>query len=465
MDDVLARLVDEAEKLGASYSEARFQDLATTLVTVENGLLKAYESDRMRGVGVRVLIDGAWGFSSSSEVKLSQLRKDVRHAIKIAKSSRKKSLNVGVGIGKSIEDNASVRVKIDPGGVTPEESMKVSIEANKAAMISDRIKNSVTRLGTYVDRRVFVNSERSRVQVCSSMVGLAQLSVAVSGGRMERVMDNESRCAGFEFIREKDWGHFCREISELAVKAVGAPVPNAGTFEVVVDPDLIGLVLHEAFGHASEGDLIATKESVLRGKLGGKVAGSDVTVHDQGVIEGGCFVPYDDEGVPKERTTVVNKGVLTGYLQSRQTAVQMGVQSTGNARAMGFEDSPIVRQTNYYLEPRDFSLEELAEGIKNGYYIRGRGGTGGQVDVGGGTFTFAAGPSYLIENGEIRGMVRGTTVSGMVLEALQTIDAIGKDLKISTSVFGGCGKGGQMIRVGDGGPHVRLRKITLGGKA
>jgi TldD protein len=107
----------------------------------------------------------------------------------------------------------------------------------------------------------------------------------------------------------------------------------------------------------------------------------------------------------------------------------------------------------------------LVEGIKNGYYVRGRGAGGGQVDVGGGTFTFAVGPSFRIENGKIQGMVRGTTVSGMVLEALQTIDAVGKDLKISTSVFGGCGKGAQTVRVGDGGPHVRIRKITLGGRA
>jgi len=465
MDDVLTKLVDEAGKLGASYSEARFQEAVTTVVTVENGSLKTYESDRMRGVGVRVLLNGAWGFSSSSNVELSQLRKNVRQAIKIAKSSRKRSLNVNVGTTKTIQDKASVQLKVDPVEASPEERIKISIEANKAAMISDRIKNATTHLGTSMDRRLFVNSEKSRIEVRSSMVGLSQLSVAVSDGKMERVMDNESRCAGFEFIQDKDWTGFCREISELAVKAVEAPTPNAGSFEVVADPDLIGLILHEAFGHASEGDLVTTRESVLLGKLGSKVSGPDVTIYDQGVIEGGCFVPYDDEGVSKGQTTVVDGGILKGYLQSRQTAMQMGMQPTGNARAMDFENSPIVRQTNYYMKPQDFSLEELAEGIKNGYYIRGRGAGGGQVDVGGGTFTFAVGPSFRIENGKIQGMVRGTTVSGMVLEALQTIDAVGRDLKISTSVFGGCGKGAQTVRVGDGGPHVRIRKITLGGRA
>jgi TldD protein len=132
---------------------------------------------------------------------------------------------------------------------------------------------------------------------------------------------------------------------------------------------------------------------------------------------------------------------------------------------MDFESNPIVRQTNFYMQPGDRGFEELIEGIKEGYYIRGKGGGGGQVDVGGGTFTFAAGPSYRIENGEVKEMVRGTTVTGVVLETLRTIDAVGDDLQLTTSVFGGCGKEGQLVKVGDGGPHVRVGRITIGGPA
>ncbi len=451
-EDTLVKLIAEAGKLGASYSETRFQDTVGTIVTVENGTLRTYESDRMRGVGVRVLLNGAWGFSSSNEVELPQLRRIVRQAIKIAKSSRKRPPDIKVGARKTIQDRTGVQVRVNPADISPEEKIKVCIDANKAAMIGAKIKNATTHLGTSSDRRLFANSEGSRIDVHTSMAGLSQLSVAVSDGRMERVVDSESRCAGFEFIRDRDWTGFCREISELAVKAVETQMPNAGTFEVVADPDLIGLILHEAFGHASEGDLVTTGESVLQGRLGSRVAGPDVTIYDQGVIEGGYFAPYDDEGISKKQTTIVDGGILKGYLQSRQTAVQMEMEPTGNARAMDFQNTPIVRQTNYYMKSRDYSLEELVEDIKKGYYIRGRGGAGGQVDVGGGTFTFAVGPSYVIENGEIREMVRGTTVNGMVLESLQTIDAVGKDLKISTSAFGGCGKGAQLVRVGDGGP-------------
>jgi len=464
MEDVLAKLVDEARRLGAFYSEARFQEVVTTAVTVENGLLKTFESDKLGGIGVRVLLDGSWGYFSSSNMALSQLKKAVRQAIKIARSSRKRSLEAKVGTQRTVQDKANVQTRIEPNKVSPEEKIRIGIEANKAALIGDTIKNATTRLGTFTDRRLFVNSEGSRIEVNSSMAGLQQLSVAVSAGKMERVSDGESECAGFEFIQDEDWTKFCREISELATKAVDAQMPTAGTFQVIADPDLVGLILHEAFGHASEGDYVTTKESVLQGKLGTTLAGPNVTIYDQGIIEGGYFVPYDDEGVSKTQTPIVQEGVLEGYLQSRQTAIEMYAEPTGNARAMNFENSPIVRQTNYYMKPRDYSLEELAEGIEKGYYIKARGAGGGQVDVGGGTFTFAVGPSFLIENGEIKEMVRGTTVSGMVLETLQTIDAVGKDLKISTSAFGGCGKGAQMVRVGHGGPHVRIKKITLGGR-
>ena len=465
MEDLLAKLVDEARRLGASYSEARFQELVTTEVAVENGSLKTYESDRLRGIGVRVLLDGSWGYASCSDVELSQLKKAARQAVKIARSSRRRGLEAEVGLQRTVQDRTSVQTRIESSDVSPEEKVRIGIEANKAAMIGDTVKNATTRLGTFTDMRLFVNSEGSRIEVNSSMAGLRQLSVAASAGKMERVSDGESQCAGFEFIQDRDWTKFCREISELATKAVDAQMPAAGTFEVVADPDLVGLILHEAFGHASEGDLVTTKESVLQGKLGTTLAGQDVTICDQGIIEGGYFVPYDDEGVSKTQTTIVEEGILKGYLQSRQTAAKMGAKPTGNARAMSFDTNPIVRQTNYYMRPRDYSFEELVEGIERGYYIKGRGAGGGQVDVGGGTFTFAVGPSFLIERGQIKEMVRGTTVTGMVLETLETIDAVGKDLKISTSAFGGCGKGGQMVRVGDGGPHVRIRKITLGGQA
>jgi TldD protein len=282
---------------------------------------------------------------------------------------------------------------------------------------------------------------------------------------MENVNDmGESRCLGFEFIKSGDWNSFTADVSRLAIEAAGSKSPPPGTYTVLVDPIILGLVLHEAFGHASEGDIVSSGESVLNGKLGEKLASDSVTIIDEGIIEGGYFYPFDDEGTKKEKTVIVEDGILKNFLHSRNTAHDLRGRPTGNARAQDFDNLPIVRQTNYYLKPRDNKFEEMIENIDFGIYVRGKGGGGGQVETGIGTFTFGVGPSKIIRKGELAETVRGVVISGSILDTLKTVDAVGKDLKIITSVFGGCGKDAQRATVGFGGPHVRIRKMTVGGR-
>jgi len=465
MDDLLKHLVDRALDSGAKYADSRFQDVRTTLIAVENGSLRSYESDRSTGVGVRVLVDGAWGLASSSVMDRVALRQKVTEAVRLAKASRKLSANTKLAQVKPVESKVELQVKMDPDDIPADIKVKLLLEANKAAIIGPEIRNSSSRLGFLHDHRFFVSSEGAEVETDITTSGFSQLSVAAANGSMERVPEQRSQCAGYEFIESGDWNTFASDVSHLASKVVAAPMPPAGTYPTILDPELIGLFLHEALGHASEGDLVVTKESVLDGRMGSPIANESVTIYDDGNINGGYFVPFDDEGVPKSKTTIVEKGRLRGFLLSRETATELGLKPTGNARAQSFEHKPIVRMTNVYMERGDLTFDELVHGIDYGFYIRGRGSLGGQVDVGGGTFTFRAGPSYLIEKGELKHMVRAVTLAGKVLETLKTIDAVGKDFTVTTSVFGGCGKDGQMAKVGDGGPHVRLQKLTIGGRA
>jgi len=464
MDDVLKSLANRARDLGAKYADARFQDVRTTLIVVENGSLRSYESNRSTGVGIRVLVDGTWGLASSSIMDRATLRQKVSEAIRLAKASKKLSANTELAKVKAVEKEVQLSVKIDPDDIPPDTKVKLLLDANNAAKIGSEIKNSTSRFGFLRDRRIFVSSESAKIKTDITTSGFSQLSVAAANGSMERVPEQRSCCAGYEFIESGDWNAFARDVSQLASKVVVAPLPPAGTYPAILDPELIGLFLHEALGHASEGDLVTSKESVLDGRLGSSIASESVTVYDDGGIDGGYLVPFDDEGVPKGKTTILDKGRLRGFLMSRDTATELGLEPTGNARAQSFEHKPIVRMTNIYMERGNLTFDELIKGIDYGFYIRGRGSLGGQVDVGGGTFTFRAGPSYLIEKGELKHMVRAVTLAGKVLETLKTIDAVGKDFTVTTSVFGGCGKDGQMAKVGDGGPHVRLGKLTIGGR-
>jgi len=461
----LDRVLALASKRGASYADVRFQVLDNEVITVDNKVLESYASRRMSGVGIRVSMKGAVGYASTSDLSPANIRKTLNSAIRAAGATKAgKGEKEAFGKVKVNKANVKSPSRVDPFGVAPEEKVSVALDANKAAWIGEKIKNANTRLGLSKDFRRFASSEGADVRVETTIVGLFHTSVAQAKGVMEWAPCSESKCAGYEFIKSQDWNSFTEDVSKLSVEAVGAKTPPPGTHPVVVDPQTLGVLLHEAFGHASEGDLVSTGESVLNGKLGTQLASEHVTVVDEGVVDGGYYYPFDDEGTKKEKTVVVENGRLKNFLHDRNSASKLESKPTGNGRAMNFENSPIVRQTNYYMQNGDLGFEEIIEDIDLGLYIRGKGLMGGEVEVGMGTFTFNVGPSKVIRKGELAETVRGVVISGLILETMKTIDAVGNDLKFRTNVFGGCGKNDQTVPVGFGGPHIRIRRMTVGGR-
>jgi TldD protein len=456
-------LMEYALKLGADYVAFLYQEEDSGSITVENGELRVFEAGKASGLGIRVLLDGALGLASSTMLRPRILRESVEYAVKMAKAAKGSIEAVTLAEVRPLRVSVESPWKKSPSDVSDEEKLKLVLETNKAASTKG-IVSSATRMGWLTERRVFESSEGAHVETIVHMTGLGHSAIATSEGRMESVSDSKSRCAGFEFIAETDWSEFSKKTAEAALEAVKARTPPSGNYRVVADPELVGLIFHEALGHASEGDLVAAKESVLEGRMGERVASPLVNIVDQGVVEGGYYIPYDDEGVGKGRLVVVEEGVLKGYLHSRSSAHRLKASSTGNARSQGFGEKPLVRQTNYFIEAGDASLEELLEGVNDGLYLCGRGARGGEVDVGQGTFTFNAGPSFIIRKGELAEMVRGVSIGGMVLETLNQVSAVGKDVTIETSIFGGCGKEGQRARVGHGGPHVRVERMVVGGR-
>jgi len=460
--DSLDRLIDQAVILGASYASIMHHEIESSIITAENGVMKSYVNGKIAGLGIRVIVDGTLGIASSTNLDFPTLRTQVEYAVKMAQATKTQRKVINLSTEKVIKTTSKSQLISDPSSVSDQEKIEIAINANKSAML-DGVKSSITRLAWLHERRIFKSSEGSDVTSDMTMTGLSQSSIASFEGEMESFSDSKSRCAGFEYISRIDWCEFSKEVSETALRVVRARTPKAGYYHVVADPDLVGLILHEAFGHATEADLVTVKESVLDNCLGKSVASPLVTILDEGVHEGGYFFPYDDEGSAKTKQIIVDKGILMGFLHSRETAHEMNTGSTGNARTQSFSDKPIVRQTNFFMEAGEQEVEELIEEIEDGLYLCGRGARGGEVDVGLGTFTFRAGPSYMIRKGEVSDMVRGVSISGMILDTLKHLDAVGKELKVKTSIFGGCGKDGQMVRVGHGGPYVRIRGVMVGG--
>jgi TldD protein len=216
--------------------------------------------------------------------------------------------------------------------------------------------------------------------------------------------------------------------------------------------------VHEAFGHLAEADL-ALSGGLLASNMGKRLGSNLVTFYDDGTLEGsfGAF-KYDDEGVASRKTILINDGVVSGLMHNRETAQKFNTEPTGNARAEDFRVEPIIRMRCTYMAPRDQTLEELLEGVKTGYYFKSF--RGGQASIDG-TFQVGIQEGYEIVKGEIGAPVRNASISGNTLETLHKVNGVGKDFSLNP---GRCGKG-QIAFVCDGGPHIRLSEVVVGGSA
>jgi TldD protein len=450
-------------ELRVEFIDVRFQRRYYELIVLDNGVVRDFIINTSLGAGVRVIVDGSTGYSSTSTVTRESIREAVIRAYKVAKASKPLSLRIDLYKRPIVKAKISSHYSIEPESIDYAEKIQLLRDMYNVAKSVRGVSSATLRFGYEHDYRVYISSLGDHVEVGNKMIGVSLILTAHVEGVYETLYDQESIVGGWEFIKSINWDEWALERSKLVVETARSQYVKPGKYDIILDNDMVGLLLHEAFGHATEGDLVMSGSSVLRGRIGEKIASDLVTVVDNGVIEGGAFIPYDDEGTPKRKIYTVKNGVLTNYLHSLSTALMLNSEPTGNARVMGFEHPLLVRQTNTYMEPGDWSVEELFRDTKRGLYIKGRGARGGEVNTLTGAFTFTSGPSYIIENGESTKLVKGVMLSGLILETLRNVDAVARDLVVRTSVFGGCGKSGQTVRVGDGGPHVRVRGFTIGG--
>ncbi|MEO8408678.1 MAG: metalloprotease TldD, partial [Oxalobacteraceae bacterium] len=267
------------------------------------------------------------------------------------------------------------------------------------------------------------------------------------------------------------YGYFSDEMLEqYATDAVKAALVNldarpapAGPMTVVLAPGWPGILLHEAIGHGLEGDFNRKGSSAFSGRIGERVAARGVTVVDDGTIaDRRGSLNIDDEGTPSQCTTLIEDGILKGYLQDTMNARLMGMPTTGNARRESFAHLPMPRMTNTYMLAGDKDPAEILASVKNGLFAVNFGG--GQVDITSGKFVFSASEAYMIENGKITYPVKGATLIGNGPDVLNRVSMIGNDLRLDPGV-GVCGKEGQSVPVGVGQPTLRIEELIVGGTA
>lgn len=450
-------------ELGLDFVDARIQVYYSESILLDNGTLRELSANTVRGVGVRVLYHGSVGYSYTNSLKRESVLDAVKTAFKIAKALKDRTPRVELYERSSQKTKLSSTYMKDPSEIDIATKIGLLKDIYNSTRDIVSLSSFSTGFGFEKDTRIYVSTWGDYVEFTRVMAGIRVNLVASSEGKYETLHDSESSVAGWEFVESVNWLEWVNERVKLVLEALKAPHVKPGKYDIVLDNDMVGLMLHEAFGHASEGDIVAAGGSVLGGRIGDRVASENVSIIDDGLVPGGVYVPFDDEGTPKRKVYTVKNGVLTGFLHSLHTAKALRGEPTGNARVMGFRYPILVRQTNTYMEPGDWGPDEILRDTRNGLYVRGRGAMGGEVNPLTGAFTFTSGPSYIIENGEPSKLVKGVMLTGLILDTLKRVDAVGKDLVVRTSVFGGCGKNGQLVRVGDGGPHVRVRDFTIGG--
>ncbi len=428
--------------------------------TFDDGQLKNASFNTGQGFGLRSVLGEATGYAHASDLS--------EDAIKRA-ATTVRAVNYGqAGIVAEnrppFGTNQNLYSDINPLAEVPF-AKKITVLQEIDAYLRSKDKRvrqvSVSLLGSWQAVEI-IRADGSLTGDIRPLVRLNISVVAEENGRMETGSHGAgARTAYAEYIDESHWKAQAEKALRQALTNLESRPAPAGEMPVIIGNAWCGVLLHEAVGHGLEGDFNRKKTSAFAGLMGKRVAAKGVTVIDDGTIANRRgSLSIDDEGTPSNRTTLIEDGILTGYIQDRLNARLMGVKPTGNGRRESYAHQPMPRMTNTYMLGGDAKVEDMIRSVKRGLYAVNFGG--GQVDITSGKFVFSASEAYMVENGKITYPVKGATLIGNGPDILTKVSAIGNDMRLDDGV-GTCGKAGQSVPVGVGQPTLLIDRMTVGG--
>jgi TldD protein len=453
------KLVSDALK-GADDGELYLQFSQSEGLVFDNGRLKGASFDTNQGFGLRAVAGEAAGYAHSGDISEPAIKR-AAEAVQAVKSGYK-----GTYAEAPRGTNASLYSDENPlGSPTFAEKVKLLEAIDAAARKKDpRVRQVTASLAGSFEEIEIVRADGTRVRDVRPLVRLNVSVVVGSGDKQESGSYGTGGREGFgRFVTEDMWQFAVDEAIRQALVNLDAVPAPAGTFDVVLGPGWPGILLHEAIGHGLEGDFNRKKESAFAGLMGQRVASPGVTVVDDGTIANRRgSLTIDDEGTPTQVTTLIDDGILVGYMQDRQNARLMGMKPTGNGRRQSYAHIPMPRMTNTIMLAGKDDPAEILKSVKSGIYAVSFGG--GQVDITSGKFVFSCTEAYKIEGGKIGPAIKGAMLIGNGPDALTRVKMIGNDMKLDPGI-GTCGKNGQGVPVGVGQPTLRIDQITVGGTA
>ncbi|CAI1518496.1 protease TldD [Serratia fonticola] len=447
------------------YADLYFQSSYHEAWVIEDGIIKDGSYNIDQGVGVRAVSGEKTGFAYADQITLNALNQSAQAARSIVRDSGNGKIHTLGEIGYQ-----ALYPLLDPLQSLPrEEKIALLHRVDKVARAEDKRVQEVTASITGVYEQILVAATDGTL--AADVRPLVRFSVSVlveEDGKRERGASGGGGRFGYDYFLEVVDGEvradaFAKEAVRMALVNLSAMAAPAGTMPVVLGAGWPGVLLHEAVGHGLEGDFNRRGTSVFSGQMGQLVASELCTVVDDGTLQGRRgSLAIDDEGVPGQYNVLIENGILKGYMQDKLNARLMGVEPTGNGRRESYAHLPMPRMTNTYMLAGKSTPEDIIASVEYGLYAPNFGG--GQVDITSGKFVFSTSEAYLIENGRVTKPVKGATLIGSGIEAMQQISMVGNDLALDKGV-GVCGKEGQSLPVGVGQPTLKLDSLTVGGTA
>jgi len=454
------RLAAALKTSRADYTEIRVERTWSSAVTFRGRRLETATVSEDQGGFVRALDRGCgWGIASFTS--LDELPAMVARAHEL---SRAIQLDRPIHLAETVPQVADAALDLDGDvrGISLGEKKKL-IETYNGAMlgVSDAVVDTQAIYRDEVSEVWYVNSEGTALAQLRPEVTVSGTAIARRNGTIEKGLESIGLRKGWRSVHGLE--ERFRVVAQRAVELLDAPRVQGGAYPVILDNELAGVFVHEAFGHLSEADFVyenpQAREMMTLGRRFGKPV---LNVGDNGAATGlRGTLPFDDEGTPTQDTPLIKDGILVGRLHSRETAAALGERPTGNARAISFRHPPIVRMTNTYIAPgrKGATLQDLIKDVKLGVYACGA--FGGQTMLE--NFSFTAAWGHMIRDGHIAEMVKDVVLAGNLFQTLDRIDHIAGDFTWN-QMGGGCGKGGQFpLAVTEGAPHVRIEEILVGG--
>ncbi len=466
--DLATFAIEYARKIGATYADARLESTVANAFDLKNGVPQVSGFDRVSGIGIRVVVNKTLGFASTNNLSKGHIMMMVEKAARLTRAASK--IGEGVDFSKEPHHTADyeVRQKTKLDDVGPKEKLGVLFEVEKAIMAAKaNVPGRLLSLSDSYTEKCFASSEGARIISRIPRTDFVYYITVEEGGRTAQRYWQYGEAGGFETIAGKDFPGLLRgEVKNTQANLKKAVSPPKDKIDLVVAPQVTGIMVHESVGHPYEADRVLGREAAQAGEsfvsanmLGTRIGSAAVNIVDDPTIRGSFgYYQYDDEGVKARERWLIRKGVITEFLHNRETAAIMGSSSNGSARATGYDREPIVRMANTVVKPGDYSEEELIESVANGVFLRNF--MEWNIDDKRLNAKYTGAEAYLIRKGRLAEPVWRPAIEISTPKLWGSVDGVAKNTEYHS---GTCGKAEPMqaIPVWFGGPSMRIRNIRL----